>query len=86
MAGSISYLYDPNQDVYVIDTCDDSSSVISVIAGTVIRVNGTVLVSETTLTYDIRLDGNIGTKTFEEADVFTDLASAVTEYQSRLAA
>ena len=84
MAGTINYLYDPNQVVYVIDNCDDPSSVLAVVRGEVIRVRAEVLVSETTLEYDVRLDGNAGTKEFVEADIFPDLATAITEYQNRL--
>lgn len=84
MAGTINYLYDPNQDVFVIDNCDDPSSNLSVVGGRVVRVRAEVLVTATELEYDIRLDGNAGTKEFVEADVFADLATAITEYQNRL--
>lgn len=84
MAGTINYLYDPNQDVYVIAPCDEDSKVTAVRPGRVIRVRAEVLVTETTLEYDVRVDGQSGTTELPEADIFADLASAVTEYQTRL--
>lgn len=81
MAGTINYLYDPNQAVYVIDECDGK---LYVTGGTVLQVKARVLVSGLELSYDIRLEGNRGTKEFEEADVFPDKTTAVTEYETRL--
>lgn len=81
MAGTIDYLYDPNQDIYVIADCDGDPLVR---AGRVIRVRAEVLVTETVLTYDIRLADETGTTEFEEEDVFATLADAVEEYEDRL--
>lgn len=83
MAGTILYLYDPNQDVWVIDNCSGN---ILVREGTVIRVRAEVIQTGEDLQYDIQLDGQNGTKAFEESDVFPDLASAMAEYENRLAA
>lgn len=82
MAGTVNYLFDPNQDVYVIHECDGKPYITH---GAVIRIRANILVTESTLVYDIRLAGNAGTHAFEEADVFTDKASALTAYDSRVA-
>jgi hypothetical protein len=85
MAGSINYLYDPNQSVYVIERCNpDDAQPTAVRPGTVIQVRGEVLVTATNLFYDVQVDGQSGTTEFIEADVFADLASAVAEYELRL--
>jgi len=83
MAGTINHLYDPNQVVYLIHTCDESPQ-IYVTSGTVIRIRAQVLVTETKLYYDVRLVGNAGTDEFLEADVFTDKPAALTEYDLRI--
>lgn len=82
MAGTINYLYDPNQQVYVIDDCEEGPAYVS--GGTVLRVKAEVLVTGTEIKYDVRLDGNKGTKEFKEADVFPDKATAIAEYQNRV--
>lgn len=88
MAGTVDYLYDPNQEVYVIRsigcTRPVDDTILSVERGTVVRIRAEVLLSEQKLRYDIRLEGQSGTEEFEEDDVFADKASAVTEYQTRL--
>jgi len=81
MAGTINYLYDPAQVVWVIASC--TTDVTAVREGTVKRVRGTVITA-TTVEYDIQLTGENGTTSFVEADVFADLASAVAEYETRL--
>ncbi len=83
--GTVTHLYDPNQDVYVINGCGDRGDNSYVIAGTVIRVRIDVLVSETTIKYDVRLVGGSGTLEFMEADVFPDKSTAIAEYESRVA-
>ena len=82
MAGTINYLYDPNQQAHVIDDCEEGPAYVS--GGTVLRVKAQVLVTGTEILYDVRLDGNKGTKEFKETDVFPDLATAVAEYEARL--
>ena len=84
MAGTINYLYDPNQAVYVIDDCEEGPAYVS--GGTVLRVRAEVVSPPTTnnVVYDVRLDGNKGTKEFKEADVFPDKATAIAEYQNRV--
>jgi len=86
MAGTINYLYDPNQSVYVIDLCDadEPNGPSAVRPGKVIQVRGEVLVTITNLFYDVQVDGQSGTTEFVEADVFADLATAVAEYELRL--
>jgi len=87
MAGSINYLYDPNQDVFVIAECDNpdaAGTIIAVRPGEVIQIRGEVLVTDTNLFYDIRVDGQSGTTEFIEADVFATLAEATAEYEIRL--
>lgn len=81
MAGTINYLYDPNQEVYVIDVCEQNTYVMG---GTIQRVKAQVLVTETELRYDVRLTGSRGTKEFIETDVFPTKTAAVTEYENRL--
>lgn len=82
MAGTINYQFDPDQEVYVIDSCNNKPYVTH---GTVLRVRAEVLVTGTSLEYDIRLAGNAGTAAFEESDVFADKASAIAEYNNRVA-
>jgi hypothetical protein len=82
MAGTVNYLFDPNQEVYVIHSCDSKPYVTH---GVVIRIRAEVLVTGTTLMYDIRLAGNAGTVAFAETDVFTDKAAAITAYDGRVA-
>ena len=88
MAGTFEYLYDPNQDVYVITECEDLSNtripVISVRPGRVIRVIHMALVTGSRLIYEIQVDREPGVTELEETDVFTDLASAVVSYETRL--
>lgn len=86
MAGTINYLYDPNQSVYVIELCDpdETRGSSAVRPGKVIQVRGEVLVTETKLFYDVQVDGQSGTTEFLEADVFADLATAIAEYELRL--
>ena len=87
MAGTINYLYDPNQSVYVIEPCDadNPNGPTAVRPGKIIQVRGEALVTETWLFYDVQVDGQSGTTEFLEADVFADLATAVAEYELRLA-
>ena len=82
MAGTILYLYDPNQVVWVIDNCNSD---LLVREGTVIRVRAEVIQTGESLQYDIQITGQNGTKAFEESDVFPDLPSAMAEYENRLA-
>ena len=79
--GTVNHAYDPNQSIYVIDSCDGNPFISG---GVVIRVRINVLVSETTIKYDIRLDGTSGTKEYNESDVFVDKASALTAYDAKI--
>ena len=81
MAGTINYLYDPNQQVYVIDECE---GVLYVSGGTVQRVKAQVLITDTEVLYDVILTGSRGTKEFKEADVFPDKTTALAEYEARI--
>lgn len=81
MAGAINYLYDPNQAVYVIDKCNTD---MYVTAGTVTRIRGEVLVSNTELEYDVRLKGSRGTKAFVESDVWPSKTDAMVDYDNRV--
>ena len=89
MAGTINYLYDAGQTVHLIAECVDpnnkSITVPVVRPGKVIRVRVDLLVTETKLVYDVQVDKQSGTTEFIEADVFTDLPTAIAEYQLRLA-
>lgn len=80
MAGTINYLFDPNQTVWVIAPCAES---LTILEGVVVRVRGEVLTS-TTVSYDIRIGDSAGTERFEEADVFASLVDAGNEYVARL--
>lgn len=82
MAGTINYAYDPNQQVYVIHKCDEHQP--HVTHGVVIRIRSEIIMSRTTLVYDIRLTGAYGTHEFEESDVFVDKATAIAEYDTRI--
>lgn len=81
MAGTINYAYDPNQEVYIIATCEDKPIVLS---GIVIRIRSEVLVSASKLQYDVRAGTSAGTIVVEVEDIFGDLPSAIAEYQNRL--
>lgn len=84
MAGTISYSFDPNQTVWVIDdTACDAGLVVS--QGAVVRVVGVVL-SATTVTYDVRIGTSAGTKAFYQEDVFPTLTAAMNDLELRLAA
>lgn len=86
MAGTINYLYDPNQGVFVITDCDvdDPTGIIAVREGVVKFVRGDVLTTGTTITYGVSLTGQSGNVEFLEVDVFATLADAVAEYEIRL--
>lgn len=85
--GIIPHLFDPSEVVYVIDVCDDH---LFVKKGTVIRIRAEVLLTGQKVRYDIRLDGEHGTKDFDEADVFSStgspsgLTEVMAEYEARL--
>lgn len=84
--GTINYLFEPSEMVYVIDEHDDHAYVK---LGKVIRIRAEVLVTETVVKYDIRLDGQAGTKEFDESDVFSSvgsppLAEVMAEYEKRI--
>ena len=82
MAGTISYIFDPNQTVWVIDeTACDAGSVIR--QGTIVRVVGVVL-DLTTVTYDVRIGTSAGTKAFYEDDIFATVTEATVELEARL--
>lgn len=81
MAGTINYLYDPNQEVYVIIT---DGTVSHVIGAVVLRCRVEVLITSTEIMYDVRLNGNQGTKELKESDIFADKSSAVAEYETRI--
>ena len=81
MAGTINYDYDINQDVYVIDICENN---MYVIGGNVRLISAQVNNTETIVKYNIRLAGSRGTKDFVATDVFADKSSAITEYDSRI--
>jgi len=85
MAGTINYLYDPKQLVWVIKpSICNTYEVLSVEAGSIIQVGSTTNAIESTLSYDVRITGQAGVTTFVEADVFPSLAAATTEYEIRL--
>ena len=84
---SVDYKYVPAQPVHVIAECENptgSGDIIAVRPGEVIQVRIAVLVSGTTIFYDIRVDRQSGTTEFVEADVFEDKATAVDEYELRI--
>ena len=81
MAGTVNYLYDPNQSIYVIHECENN---LFVVGGTVFRVRAEVLASGTTVYYDVRLKSISGTFEFKEEDVFADKTTAVAEYETRI--
>jgi hypothetical protein len=85
MAGTINYLYDPQQTIWVIESsvCN-GANVLSVRKGVIIQVIGSVLSTGQSLLYSIKIEGTAGTFSFVETDVFTDLATATTEYEVRL--
>lgn len=85
MAGTIPHLYDANQAIFVITKCSDAEPLVTAVRpGTIIRIRAEVLLTSTNLYYDVRIAGQSGTTELVEADVFSTLALAVTEYQTRL--
>lgn len=78
---TVNYEFLPNQDVYVIDKCNGNTFVH---AGEVIRVRIEILVTATTIKYDVRLNGEIGTKVFNESDIYADKTSALTAYETKI--
>lgn len=86
MAGTINYLYDPAQGVFVItEACEDPNGVIAVREGVVKFVRGDVLTTGSTITYGVSLIGQSGNVEYLEVDVFDTLAAAIAEYEIRLA-
>ena len=90
MAGTINYLYDANQEVFVIADCVDpnnsgNTQVEAVRQGKVVRVRVEVLITATKLVYDVQIANQPGTTELTEDDIFTDLAAALIGYQARLA-
>lgn len=85
---SITYLYSPDQSVYVIKSVSCSSSsapaTLSVVPGVVVRVRMSALSTGTTILYDVRLDKTYGTTEFKETDIFATLPDAMVEYQMRI--
>jgi len=81
--GTITHLYDPAQTVWVI-TVATASCPSAVKTGTVVQVRGTALITGDTVKYDIRFDGDNGTTEILEANIFSTLNAAVTEYETRL--
>lgn len=85
MAGTINYLYDPNQGVFVItEACEDETGVTAVREGVVKFVRGDVLTTGSTITYGVSLNGQSGNIEYLEVDVFDTLADAIAEYEIRL--
>ncbi len=85
MSHSITPLYDAADAIWVIDNSNkDCGPEGFVTSGVVVQVMVSGLVTGDTITYDVRTAGNTATDVFEETDMFADLASAITEYQTRL--
>jgi hypothetical protein len=83
MAGTVNYLYDAGQDVWVIDESEQGCAM-SVRSGKISRGAIDILRGINNVYYDIVVSGLIGTKRYVEADVFSTLAAATAEYQTRL--
>lgn len=81
MASPVNYNYEPNDNVYVINSCVGNPYVTS---GVIVRVRIQVLVTETMIRYDVRLSGNNGTREFAEEDLFVDKPTAMAEYENRV--
>lgn len=78
---TVEYDFEPSQIVYIISPCNGQ---LYIERGEVVRVRIDVLVSGTTIRYDIRLDGTTGTRSFTSDDVFVDKATALAEYGTRV--
>jgi len=85
MAGTINYLFDPNQVVYVIIPCSTDNTDTKIKEAKVIRIRAEVLLTGQELEYDVQIVGNPGTTRVPEADMFATLALAGAEYEIRLA-
>lgn len=77
MAGTVNYLYDPNQVVWTITEC-------GVKQGRVVRFSVEVTVTGTRAKYDVAINNELGTVVLEESDIFADLSTAIAEYEARL--
>jgi len=98
MSGTIEFLYNPGQTVWVIQTvggCTPSSpSALAVREGSVLRIRATINLQTVPVggsplvydgvEYDVRLGTSAGTNGFAEEDVFGSLADAITAYEARI--
>jgi len=75
--GTVNHAYSPNDEVWVIT---DGACPQAVQKGTVVTCDIQLLVTTSTINYEVRLDGNSGTNTFAEADVYPDTAAALAAY------
>lgn len=80
--GTVTHIFDPEQEVYVIHTCNDKPYISM---GVVLRVRIEVLALSTQILYDVRLGGDLGTTVFAEEDVFATKLDALVEYDARVA-
>lgn len=80
MAGTIPYLYDVGQDVYMIDNCSTNNIITH---GAVVRIRAEKTTTAEIVYYDIRLTNNTMVVYVEE-DVFPDKSSALTELGNRI--
>lgn len=74
---TIIYNFTPNQEVWVIDDCGIKN-------GLVIQIQVNILNTVTTTEYDIRLDGDLETTSFDEDVVFAILQDAIDQYEISL--
>ena len=86
MSHSITPAFDAGDAIWVIDNLNnDCGPEGFVTSGDVVQVMVKGLVTGDTITYDVRTAGSTATTEFTEPDMFADLSSAITEYETRLA-
>jgi len=81
--GTITHTFDAGQSIWVITTAT-ATCPSAVLGGTVIQVRAVQQTSGTTVTYDVRLDGDNGTTVIVETNMFATLSEATAEYEIRL--
>ena len=86
---TVTYNHQPNDTVWVITDKSQGSEIcpLAIVKGLVVSVDIQVLLSSTTVTYNVRLLGDTGTIEIDkEIDIYaeSDLSGAQAEYNNRL--
>ncbi len=76
----MTHLYHAGATVWIITTAANPA----IRGGVIIQVRGNELITETTIGYDVRLEGDNGTTVVTEANVFATLNDASIAYFTKL--